>query len=72
LNVFGSVSTTSSGGAYEHEFSVAENNQHQSLTIGVADDTQDKQFPLAMVNTVEIGAEVGDFVKANIEFRSKK
>lgn len=72
LNVFWSVSTSWSSGEYTHAFSVAENNQHQSLTIGVADDTQDKQFPLAMVNTVEIGAEVGDFVKANIEFRSKK
>jgi len=72
LNIFGSVATTSSGGAYSHAFSVAENNQHQSLTIWIADDTQDKQFPLAMINTVEIGAEVGDFVKANIEFRSKK
>jgi len=72
LNVFWSVADSGSGTEFTHEFSVAENNQHQSLTIGLADDTQDKQFPLAMVNSVEISAEVGDFVKANVEFRSKK
>jgi len=72
LNVFGSVSTTWSSGEFTHAFSVAENNQHQSLTIGLADDTQDKQFPLAMVNTLELTAETWDFVKANAEFRSKK
>ena len=72
LNVFGSVSTTSASGVYTHAFSVWENNQHQSLTIWLADDTQDKQFALAMVNSVEVSAEVGDFVKANIDFRSKK
>lgn len=72
LNVFGSVATSWSSGEYTHAFSVAENNQHQSLTIGLADDTQDKQFPLAMVNSLEISAEVWDFVKANADFRSKK
>ena len=72
LNVFGSVSTSWSSGEFTHAFSVAESNQHQSLTIGIADDTQDKQFPLAMVNSLEISAEVWDFVKANAEFRSKK
>lgn len=72
LNVFGKVTTSWSNGEFTHAFEVAENNQHQSLTIGLADDTQDKQFPLAMVNSCEISAEVGDFVKANIEFRSKK
>ena len=72
LNVFGSVSSSWSSGEYTHAFSVAESNQHQSLTIGIADDTQDKQFPLAMVNSFELSAEVNDFVKASVDFRSKK
>jgi len=72
LNVFGSVSSASKNGAYEHEFEVAETNEHQSLTIWLADDTQDKQFPLAMINSLELSAEVGDFVKASAWFRSKK
>lgn len=72
LNVFGSVTSSWSSGEYTHAFSVAETNQHQSLTIWLADDTQDKQFPLAMVNSFELNASVGDFVKANVDFRSKK
>lgn len=72
LNVFGAITTTSSGGAYSHEFEVDETNQHNSLTIGLADDTQDKQFALAMINSLELSAEVGDFLKANANFKSKK
>ena len=72
LNLFWSVSTSWSAGEYTHQFSVSENNQHQSLTIGLADDTQDKQFPLAMIDSAEISAETGDFVKFNCDFKSKK
>ena len=72
LNVFWSVSTSWSSGEYTHAFSVAETNQHQSLTIGLADDTQDRQFPLAMVNSFELNASTGDFVKVTADFRSKK
>ena len=72
LNVFGAVETTSSNWAYEHEFTVEESNQHTSLTIGLADDTQDKQFALAMINSLELSAEVWDFMKATADFRSKK
>ena len=72
LNVFWNVSTSWSSGEYTHAFSVAETNQHQSLTIGLADDTQDRQFPLAMVNSFELNASTGDFVKVTADFRSKK
>jgi len=72
LNVFGKVTTSWSNGEFTHAFEVDETNQHQSLTIWLADDTQDKQFPLAMVNSFELTAETGDFVKANVDFRSKK
>lgn len=72
LNVFWSVSTSWSSWEFTHAFSVAETNQHQSLTIGLADDTQDRQFPLAMVNSFELNASTGDFVKVTADFRSKK
>lgn len=72
LNLFGSVSTTGSSGEYTHEFSVDETNQHQSLTIGLADDTQDRQFPLAMIDSAEITAETWNFVTISSDFRSKK
>ena len=72
LNLFGSVSTSGSTGEYTHEFSVDETNQHQSLTIGLADDTQDRQFPLAMIDSAEITAETWNFVTISSDFRSKK
>lgn len=72
LNLFGSVATTGSSGEYTHEFSVDETNQHQSLTIGLADDTQDRQFPLAMIDSAEITAETWNFVTISSDFRSKK
>lgn len=72
LNLFGSVATSGSSGEYTHEFSVDETNQHQSLTIGLADDTQDRQFPLAMIDSAEITAETWNFVTISSDFRSKK
>ena len=72
LNVFGWITTTASGTKYSHAFEVAETNQHQSLTIGLADDTQDKQFANALVDSLELNASVGDFVKATASFKSKK
>lgn len=72
LNLFGAVSTTSSSGKYTHAFTVAETNAHQSLTIGLADDTQDRQFALAMLDSLDVNASVWDFVKATASFRSKK
>ena len=72
LNVFGKATTTASGTKYSHLFEVNETNQHQSLTIGLADDTQDKQFPLAMVDSLELNATTWDFVKANASFKSQK
>ena len=58
LNLFGAVSTTSSSGKYTHAFTVAETNAHQSLTIGLADDTQDRQFALAMLDSLDVNASV--------------
>jgi hypothetical protein len=55
LNLFWAVST-SGANPYTHAFTVAETNQHQSLTIGLADDTQDRQFALAMLDSLEISA----------------
>ena len=72
LNVFGKATTTASGTKYSHLFEVNETNQHQSLTIGLADDTQDKQFPLAMVDSLELNATTWDFVKATASFKSQK
>lgn len=71
LNLFWTANTTGAN-PYTHAFTVAETNQHQSLTLGLADDTQDRQFALAMLDTFEISANVGEFVKVNAGFKAKK
>ena len=71
LNLLWTANTTWAN-PYTHEFTVSETNQHQSLTIWLADDTQDRQFALAMLESLELSATVGDFVKINADFKSKK
>lgn len=71
LNLFGACST-SGVNPYTHEFTVAESNQHNSLTIGLADDTQDRQFALAMIDKFELSAKVWEFVTIKSDFKAKK
>lgn len=70
MNLFGGASTTGAN-PYTHVFNVAQNNQHQSLTLALADDTQDRSFPLAMIDSFELSANVGEFVKITSGFKSK-
>lgn len=65
-------SAAASAWAYTHTFSVAENNAHPSLTIWIKDPIVDYQFPLAMIESMTISAEVGWFATVSIDFRSKK
>lgn len=71
LSLFGGAST-SWANPYTHVFEVENNNQHQSLTLWLADDTQDRRFALAMVESVEINASLQDFVKVSTTFKAKK
>lgn len=71
LNLLWTVNTTGAN-PYTHAFTVAETNQHQSLTIWLADDTQDRQFALAMLDSLDISASIGDFVKITSNFKAKK
>jgi len=73
LALFGSVSSaeTSWTGAYEHDFTLANTNQHQSLTIWVSDDVKDSQFALAMIESMTISAEVWGFATYSINFKAQ-
>ena len=70
LATFWTVATTGSD-PYTHTFSVANTNSHQSLTLWYADDVQDKQFWLTVVDSLEISATPDEFVKANIWLKAK-
>lgn len=72
LNVFGTdTPTTDTTGAYKHSFSVLESNQSPSLTVTVADDNQDYQYPNAMVDSFEIQGAVDKFITIKAGIKAK-
>lgn len=61
-------------GVYDHDFSVGQSAQHPSLTISISDPVSTGasglRFPLAMVDSLEVNAEVERFVTYTASFRS--
>lgn len=73
LSTFWSVtSAAASAGAYTHTFTLDNSNEHQSITVWVNDPVSDTAFPLAMVESMTISAEVGGFATLSVEFKAKK
>lgn len=72
LAALGSVSTTGPAetSVYTHTFTVQEDNQCDSLTIFQDDPNQDYSYPLGMIDSLEIDASLGQFVKIMASFRS--
>ena len=61
-----------SGNVKNHSFTQSQSNTPQSLTITRKDGNSDKNYPLAMLKTLEITVVTGEFVKYTAEFISKK
>ena len=75
MATFGTVASaeTTRTGAYEHNFSINNSNQNQSLTISIIDwDNWDYQYWLAMIESFWISWETGGFITLNTDFKSKK
>lgn len=75
LSLFGSASSALKSGesaVYEHTFSLLNSAQHPSLTLAIDDPWQDYQFPLAMIESLEIKYERGKFISYTAAFKSKK
>lgn len=68
IGVFGDppTTTTLATGAYRHDFTMADDNSHQSLTVGVQDNSQNLRYPLIMVNSYTIEASVEAFLTRTI------
>lgn len=49
-------------GVYRHDYTMANDNTHQSLTIGVQDASQKLRYPLVMINSYTIEASVEGFL----------
>jgi hypothetical protein len=69
-----SVSTGPTDSAYTHTYNVLQTAQHSSLTINVSEPNAttslSKQFPLAMVDSLELGFEVGAYPTYSMAFVS--
>lgn len=75
LNALGTSTPTSSspvGGMWTHTLTVAQSHQHNSLTIEVDDPIiGDKAYALAMLNSLEIVADLNEFVIFNANFLAR-
>ncbi|RTK92479.1 MAG: hypothetical protein EKK61_04165 [Rickettsiales bacterium] len=73
LAAFGAVtSATDSAGAYKHDFTVAQNNSHPSMTIVVADDVQDYAYTNAMLDTLELSASANQYINLKTSWKARK
>jgi hypothetical protein len=67
----GSCSTAANGAAYDHTFTAANTNSHTSLSLMLEDDIADRMFRLAMINELNISANLGEVVKFKTGFVSR-
>lgn len=73
LGAFGTVNTAANGtGAYDHTFTVNQSNTPQSLTLSRKDGNTDRRHALAMIKSLEITVEAGEYVKFSCDIMSKK
>lgn len=77
LAALGSVSSGTHAGetiVYDHTFSVQQGAQHQALTLFLDDPlaAQDYKHALAVIDTLEISYEPGDYITYSANVRAKK
>lgn len=75
LSLCGTVASVSKGGAdaavYDHTFSIAQTATHQSLTLAYKDANVDVRYPNAVVNSLKINYEMGDYIMYEVGTMSK-
>lgn len=72
-SLLGSLSTSGpSDSAYTHSFSISNTNTHTSLSFLVSDSNTTELYKLAMINSLEIAAELDALVMYTAEFISKQ
>lgn len=57
--------------AYTHDFSITQNNQHQSLSFVIEDPNTNELYKLVMLDSLEITAELDQVVQYVASFMSK-
>lgn len=74
LGAFGSVNSAANGvgGAYDHTFTLDQSNTPQSLTLSRKDPITSRRHALAMIKSLEITVEAGEYVKFSCDIVSKQ
>lgn len=72
LAAFGTLSSSGvSDSAYTHTFTLQNDNQHDSLTLTLADPDRTDQFSLAMLESLEINIVPDEIVSYSATFKSR-
>jgi len=72
LGAFGTVESAANGAGYDHTFSLDQSNTPQSLTLAKVDGVNSRRHALAMVKSLEVVIETGEYVKFNCDIVSKQ
>lgn len=66
------VNADASGTIKDHTITQSQANESLSLTIALKDQQRDERYAMGMLSSLEVAATVGDWVKFNADFFSKK
>lgn len=72
LGAFGTVESAASGAGFEHTFTIDQSNTPQSLTIAKVDGVNSRRHALAMIKSLEITIETGEYVKFSADIIAKQ
>lgn len=64
--------TPTGANPYTHTYTLAQSNQHTSLTLYADDPNQDYRFALAMLNKLSIEAKPGELVTFSADFMARR
>lgn len=70
--VLGKVNTVASGSNYKHTFSVEEVNTHPTFTLATHDPVADFEYPLTVVESIQLSAEVGGDYMVSVNTKGRK
>lgn len=75
LSLFGSVSSAVADGetiVFEHTYTIAQTNQHQSLTVTLDEPNGDFDFALGMIESFELSVTQGEIISYVVNMKAKK
>ena len=71
IGVMGAVPSSSGGNPYTHDYTLANTNQHKSLSLYWYDPDRSDMYALAMIDNFEISVEPSGLVEYTVGFKSK-